>query len=147
MALADPSFVDGKRMRLAGLEGHYTREQVEQVPGQWDRFNAVLDDAPGRADEWTYGVIYPNEVMRYLTALALEESAALPAGWVEAEVPERRYAVFAEGGGVEGIRKAWMSVFSEWLPKSGMKVAGEPMLERYDDDWIKTGKFEIWIPV
>ena len=147
MALREPKFVDGGRMRVAGFEGFYTREQTAEIPAQWERFNAVLETADGRADEWTYGVTYPLPVMRYLTAIALEEGAPLPADWVEEEVPARRYAVFAEGGGVEGIRKTWMAIFAEWLPGSGMKVAGEPMLERYDDEWMRTGEFEIWIPV
>ena len=145
--MVEPRVVDGAQMRLAGLEGNYTREQTTGIPGQWERFNAVLDGTPGRADEYTYGVVYPTAVMRYLTTIALLDGAALPEGWVEAEIPAWRYAVFAESGGVAGIRQTWQEIFSQWLPQSGMKVAGEPMLERYDDGWMTTGEFEIWIPV
>jgi len=144
--LAEPRYVDGGEMRVAGLSGEYTREQTSEIPKQWDKFNAELF-AAGLADDWTYGVVYPLATMRYVTGVVVAQDAVVPEGWVEVAVPAQRYAVFAATGGIAMIRRVWVTIFTEWLPKSGMKPTDGPMLERYPEDWASSGDFEIWIPV
>jgi len=147
--LAEPGYVDGPAMRVVGLSGEYTREQTGEIPRQWEQFNGELYRAglPGRVDDWTLGVVYPTAPMRYVTGVEIDAAADTPAGWVEVTVPAQRYAVFRETGGVAAIRRVWMTIFSDWLPKSGVKVGEGPMVERYPEDWVTTGDFEIWIPV
>jgi len=147
--LGAPRIVEGQAMRVVGLSGDYTREQTGEIPKQWERFNAELGrgQVAGQVGEWTYGVVFPIAVMRYVSGVEITGDAEVPAGWVEVTVPAQRYAVFSETGGVAMIRRVWVTIFSDWLPKSEMKVADGPMLERYPDDWFQSGDFEIWIPV
>ena len=137
-------------LRIAGLSGEYTRETTVEIPKQWDDFNAQLAASEYRAVESTYGVVYPMALMRYVSGIELPEGAAVPEPWAEVTVPAQRYAVFAETGGIEAIRAAWQMIFSEWLPKSGLELTPPPsgaMLERYPEDWLLSGDFEIWLPL
>ena len=146
MTLADPRIVDGRMMRVAGLSEEYTRERTGEIPRQWQRFNQQLLQA-GLANDRTYGVVYSLAVMRYVTGVEIAPEAALPEGWIEVTVPAQRYVVFAETGGVTMIPRAWVTIFMEWLPKSGVKMTDGPMFERYPEDWVTSGDFEIWVPV
>ena len=59
-----------------------------------------------------------------------------------------RYAVFAATGGVTMIRRVWVTIWTDWLPKSTIKLAqSKPMLEWYPEDWVRSGDFEIWVPI
>ncbi len=144
--LAEPKYVDGRAMRVVGLSGEYTRDTTGQIPKQWEQFNAQLF-AAGLADDWTLGVVYPTALMRYITGVELAPGAQVPGGWIEVTVPAQRYVVFAETGGIAAIRRVWAAIFTEWLPKSGVKPSDGPMIERYPEDWMTSGDFEIWIPV
>jgi AraC family transcriptional regulator len=149
MKLKEPKIVSGETLHFAGIDGHYTRERTGDIPALWDRFNPMLYASALKPADWevTYGVIYPGEPMRYLCGIGVDGQTPLPEAWVQVEIPPQRYAIFAETGGVAAIRAVWPLIYSEWLPRSGYKTTGGPMLERYDAGWNKAGDFEIWIPV
>jgi AraC family transcriptional regulator len=144
--LAPPKYIDAPAMRVAGLSGEYTRATTDQIPKQWEKFNAQLF-AAGLADDWTLGVVYPTALMRYITGVEIAADAPVPEGWIVVTVPAQRYAIFAETGGIPAIRRAFAAIFTEWLPRSGMKPSDGPMIERYPEDWMTSGNFEIWIPL
>ena len=142
-----PRLVEMPALRIAGLSGEYTRKTTAEIPKQWDEFNAQLAASEYHAAGSTYGVVYPLARMRYVSGIELADGAAAPEAWVEVTVPAQRYAVFAETGGVEAIRAAWQAIFAEWLPKSGLELTSGAMLERYPEDWLVSGDFEIWLPL
>jgi predicted transcriptional regulator YdeE len=74
-------------MRVAGLRGHYTREQIDQIPEQWKRLIA-MGEIPGRVGrlEWAFVVMGPNGA-DYLSGFEVESDANLPAQFVTVEVP------------------------------------------------------------
>ena len=147
--LVEPRYLDGAAMRIVGLSGEYTREQTGDIPKLWEQFNGELyrGNVAGLIDDWTLGVVYPSSPMRYVTGVAIDTDALVPEGWVEVTVPAQKYVVFAETGGIPAIRRVWMTIFSDWLPKAEVKVGEGPMIERYPEDWVRSGDFEIWIPV
>ena len=146
--LAEPRYVDGPAMYVAGLSDEYTKEQTAEIPKQWERFIPELFGKL-RADAYgvTWGVVYASTPMRYVTGVEIECGVALPEGWVRVEIPEQKYAVFAGSGGVPMIQRMWGAIWSDWLPKSGRKLAEGPMLERYPPNWVESRTFEIWVPV
>ncbi len=143
-----PRFVQRHALRVVGLAEEYTLQTTYLIPLLWDRFNAQLAASEDhRAAAETFGVVYPLASMRYVCGIELAPEAAVPEPWIEVTVPAQRYAVFAETGGMGAIRGAWMAIFGEWLPKSGLETASGPMLERYPGNWLASGDFEIWIPL
>jgi AraC family transcriptional regulator len=58
--------------------------------------------------------------------------------------------VFTHDGHISTIRGTWKSIWSQWLPGSGHKLADAPFFERYGeafDPRTGSGGFEIWIPL
>jgi AraC family transcriptional regulator len=150
-----PRLEDGRPMRIAGLRGHYTREQIDQIPEQWKRLIA-MGEIPGRVGrlEWAFVVMGPNGA-DYLSGFEVESDANLPAQFVTVEVPAYRCAIFPHEGHVSRMRFTFNAIFNEWLPASGYTVAPGPngipfCLERYGekfDPQTKSGDIEIWVPV
>ena len=148
VTLPEPRLVDVPDMHVAGLSMDYTRERMGEIPQQWERFNTELDQSGLPARVASYGVVYPMATMRYLTAVDTDPGAKLPEGWMHETIPAQRYAIFAATGGIPMIRRVWVTIWTDWLPKSGIKLAqGKPMLEWYPEDWVRSGDFELWIPV
>lgn len=142
-----PRIVEMPALRIVGISGEYSRETTTDIPKQWDEFNTQLAASEYHAAASTYGVIYPLASMRYVCGIEMPAGANIPEPWVEVTVPAQRYAVFAETGGIEAIRAAWQQIFSNWLPKSGLELTSGAMLERYPENWLASGDFEIWLPL
>jgi AraC family transcriptional regulator len=148
VTLPEPRLVDSPELNLAGLSVDYTRERMGEIPQQWERFNTELDQSGLPARVASYGVVYPMATMRYITGVEIEPGAKLPEGWISATLPTQRYAVFAATGGIPMIRRVWVTIWTDWLPKSTIKLAqSKPMLEWYPEDWIRSGDFEIRVPI
>src|SRR3546814_149584 len=87
----------------------------------------------------------------YMTGVMVTEAAPLPPGFVERRTPARRYAVFAEEDGLDGLRPLLHAIFREWLPSSGYAVGEDPVCtEVYGEDFDPVtlkGRIEVWVPV
>jgi AraC family transcriptional regulator len=65
-------------------------------------------------------------------------------------IPEARYAVFTHRDHIAAIRRTWFTIFNQWLPESGYKLAEGPEFERYGENFDPndgSGGLEIWIPI
>jgi len=153
--LAEPWFVEGRGMRIAGLRGHYTREEIDRIPAQWQRL-AAMGEVRGRIGRVEYAVVLMlPDGCDYVSGYEFEDKAELPAEFHSVDLPAERYAVFAHEGHVSQMRFTFGAIFNEWLPASGFEVArateGVPYcLERYGEKFNpKTGMgdVEIWVPV
>lgn len=89
------------------------------------------------------------ELRRYHAAVPCPAGAALEAPLFAAEIPAGRYAVFAYEGTVEGVEARYRSVYSTWLPQSGLTAGEFVALDRYVGDWPEDGRvrMELWLAV
>jgi len=74
----------------------------------------------------------------------------LPSAFARLRIPAQRYAVFRIAGHISTIRGARKAIWTEWLPRSGHRVADAPAFERYGETFdpvTGNGGFEIWIPI
>jgi AraC family transcriptional regulator len=65
-------------------------------------------------------------------------------------ISEARYAVFTHREHVSTIRRTVNTIWNQWLPASGLKVADAPTFERYDENFDSlggNGGLESWLPV
>jgi predicted transcriptional regulator YdeE len=65
-------------------------------------------------------------------------------------IREQKYAVFTHSDHVSSIRRTFNSIWNNWLPASGQKMADAPTFERYGENFdplTGNGGFEIWVPV
>jgi AraC family transcriptional regulator len=145
--------VDGAPLLLAGLVEHYSDGVVAGIPNQWQRFTPWIGEAPGQKGRTAYGVVWNGGEERttdYLTAVEVSDFAALPAELSRLRVPAQRYVVWEHPGHISEIRSVWRTIWGEWAPSSGVKLADAPFFERYPerfDQATGAGGFEIWLPV
>ncbi len=144
--LGEPEVREVAGLRVVGLSGEYTMEQTVEIPKQWGRLNAALDE-----NGWTgatYAVVSRTTPMRYVSGVEVGKLKTLPDDWVEVEVPAQRYAVFAHKGGVEVIRRVWMGLGMHWMEAHKGEVGDGPMVEYYAAMFgMGDDRFEIWVPL
>lgn len=153
LGLNTPRYESLGALRIAGVQQHYTAETVARIPNQWERFDPHIGKIPGQCGSACYGVVSnPRSQCEfdYLTGVELEANTPVPDGWGEVQMPPSRYVVFIHTGHVSQLPAMLQTIWSQWVPTSGIKVAQSPWFERYSADYqIGTGMggMEVWIPL
>jgi AraC family transcriptional regulator len=151
--LQAPHFSTGKPLLVAGIGERYTCETAAAIPGQWQRFQQSVDHIPGRIGLVAYGVCCNGDDsgnFDYIAGVEVSDFSDLPREFSRVRIPEQRYAVFTHRDHISTIRRTVNTIWNHWLPASGMKAAGAPNFERYDENFdplTGNGGLEIWIPV
>jgi AraC family transcriptional regulator len=150
-----PRFEQGKPILIAGLTGHYSREQIVHIPEQWKCFVAY-GEIPGRIGrtEYAWVGVLPGGC-DYVSGCEVESAEGLPEGLIVVEAPARRYAIFPHEGHVSRMPLTFQEIFGEWLPASGFHPDPDAngvafCLERYGEGFnpqTGLGDIEIWLPV
>jgi AraC family transcriptional regulator len=152
LGLNSPRFEHGPEMLIAGLNQTYTTETRIGIPQQWERFVVNSDSIPEQQGDTFYGVCWntlPNCGFDYLTGVEVNNSTSVPKEFTTLKLEARRYAIFAHSGHVSAIPKTIETIWSRWVPDSGLKIANAPCFERYSSDFNAStgmGGMEIWVP-
>jgi AraC family transcriptional regulator len=149
-----PRFEDGRALLIAGLSERYSESTNSGIPALWQRFVPHLGHIPGQIGHVAYGVVYNGDGAGNIDYMAGVEvssfSSALPPEFSRLQVSEQKYAIFTHRGHISDIRRTWHTIFNQWLPQSGRKLAHAPEIERYGEDFdgrTGLGPVEIWIPL
>jgi AraC family transcriptional regulator len=153
VSLAEPRFVDGKSLLIAGLSGRFSYENTAGIPALWQRMAPHFGHVPGQIGNIAYGASHncdDHGHFEYIAGVEVAGFGDLPAEFARLRVPEQHYAVFEHHGHVTGIKRCYEAIWREWLPASGRNPADGPTLERMDerfDGKAGTGVLEIWLPL
>jgi AraC family transcriptional regulator len=155
LEIEPPRFEESPELLLAGLAETYAYDRTEGIPSLWQRFNAHFGHVPGQRGSIAYGVCTHSDgetgSFRYMAAMEVESTDALPAGFSTLKLPRQRYAVFVHRGHISAIAATVHHIFADWLPQSGYRHGEVPdMFERYDerfDPHSGMGAVEIWVPL
>jgi AraC family transcriptional regulator len=151
--LSPPRFEVSKPLLVAGVGERYNHESVAAIPSQWQRFHQSVDDIPGRIGKVAYGVCCNGDDagnFDYIAGVEVSDFSDLPRPFFRVRIPEQRYAVFTHHDHISTIRRTVNTIWNQWLPASGLKVADAPNFERYDENFdplTGNGGLEIWVPV
>lgn len=147
---------DAQRARVEQMHAERTQRRVEparrvltcrhvgaydDVGRAWEQLMALAPRVPGvRLDRPTLGFVYDDPeitdpaLCRYDAAVELDIAAptpAVPAGLALREIPGGTYAIHLHHGGYDNILDSYIALLGEWLPRQGLDLADEPVLERY----------------
>jgi predicted transcriptional regulator YdeE len=154
LGLNAPTFQSGPELQIAGINRSYTPETRTSIPQQWEEFVPRAASIPGQNGAEYYGVCWntrPGCQFDYLTGVAVNDAAKLPAGMTSVTLSARRYAVFVHRGHVSAIGNTIDTIWVQWAPECSLKVAaGAPCFERYTAAFnprTGLGGMEIWIPL
>lgn len=151
--LVPPRFETSTPLLVAGVGERYNHENSAGIPSQWARFHQVVEDIPHRLGLVAYGVCCNGDDagnFDYIAGVEVSDFSDLPRPFFRVRIPEQRYAVFAHREHISTIRRSVNTIWNQWLPASGLKLADAPNFERYDQNFdpvTGNGGFEIWIPV
>jgi AraC family transcriptional regulator len=151
--LAPPRFEVSRPLLVAGVGERYNHENGAGIPGQWQRFHQAVADIPGRIGKVAYGVCCNGDDagnFDYIAGVEVSDFSDLPRPFFRVRIPEQRYAVFTHHEHISTIRRSINTIWNQWLPASGLKLADAPTFERYDENFdpvAGNGGFEIWVPV
>jgi AraC family transcriptional regulator len=152
-SLAPPRFETSKAMLVAGLGERVSQDNGAGIPGLWQRFHQYMQDLPSRIGPVAYGVCCNGDDagnFDYIAGVEVGDFSDLPREFSRVRIPEQRYAVFTHTDHVSTIRGTINTIWNQWLPSSGHKVADAPTFERYDEKFdpaTGNGGFEIWVPI
>jgi AraC family transcriptional regulator len=158
--LDPPRFENGRPLLIAGLGERYTAMTRSAIPAQWERFSAHLGKVPGQIGRTAYGVSLAllddrAHGFEYLTGVEVRDLSSLSGEWSRVSIRALRYAVFRHREHASRLSITADTIFSKWLPGSGMATvppsADVPtLLERYGEGFDpKTGMgdIEVWVPI
>lgn len=154
LELGDIRYETGRRLRLAGLVGHFSMSNRGEIPALWGRFVPHIGSTPGQIGGMvTYGVCLnsnDNCEFDYMAGIEVSAEASLPPELTAIEIPAHRYAVFTHADAVDSIPTTIDKVWSQWVPDCGLEIAKSPCFERYTEDFdplTGRGGIEIWVPL
>ena len=153
LGLGTPRFEEAPAMTIAGMSEHYTAETRSKIPQHWERFAPHIGKVPGEVGKAAYGVCSnanPDCSFYYLAGVEVGPAAKLPAGFTKVELPARRYIVFTHDKHVSLLPQTIDTVWGQWAPESGLKIAKSPCYERYSEEFNPQTGFggtELWIPL
>lgn len=142
-----------------GFKGRFTTKDgsnLKEIPKMWDAMTS--DDYQrilGLSDVFPEAVlgICANEdetMQEFDYWIAGATTQEIPTDLLTLQVAKADYAVFGVvGAEPEAVQAAWKSIFEEWLPSAGYKLASGPQIEyNPDGDAFASDYYsEIWLPV
>ena len=154
-SLRPPRFAVAKALLVAGVGERYNfcDNGGANIPNQWQHFHQKLGEIPDRVGDVAYGVCCNGDDsgnFDYIAGVEVSDFSNLPREFARVRIPAQRYAVFGHAEHISTIRRTVGTIWNQWLPQSGLKVADAPNFERYDttfDPSTGNGGLEIWVPV
>jgi AraC family transcriptional regulator len=131
----------------------YTFETRVNIPAQWQRFAPHIGKVPGQVGTISYGVCWnyrPGTGFDYLSGVEVRDSSGLPAEFAHVRLLAGQYVVFTHREHVSSIGKTIDTIWNQWVPLSGLKMADAPAFERYTENFNPQsgmGGMEIWLPI
>ena len=153
-----PDKIEIKRLKLVGVEMYISEEEDFGY-----KMDAMRTEIKNRRDEiqnktnnkhvgfWQWQMMLEegyNTHRNYFCGVEVSDFQDIPYGMIIKNLPECKFAVFAEKNGEEGTVTYKNGVYVNWLPKSGYsfctKISGD--FEVYDFD-EQVEYHEVWIPL
>ncbi len=149
-------------LKVAGLMYEGTNQNGE-IPMLWNKFNQRVGEISTQTNVGNYyGMCEPlvenlNDIdldaeneFKYLACVEVSGNENLPDGMVYWEIPHVKYAVFTHVGDPEMMGETYKSIYSQWLPESGLEVVYAHDFELYNKEF-KPGeansKMYIYVPI
>jgi len=153
LGLGEMRFANSDAMTFAGTSKRYTKETMPEICKQWGEFAPQMTHVPGRIGGASFGVCHNGNddcSFDYLCAVQIAAGSKPGSDWHTLQVPARRYAVFTIDGPVSELPKTFETIWTQWVPDCGLKVAKAPCVEVYPKNFKpedqKSG-IEIRIPL
>ena len=144
------NIVDRPTLTVIGLQIRTTPLSPD-IPALWPRFVARIPEIAQQTEaRTTYGVIHnqSDSGFDYLACVAVEPSAAVPAGMTRLTLPAGHHAFFSFP--LSRLGDGFGDIFERRLPASAYVQAAGPLFERYGPAFCPDepdSLVEVYLPV
>lgn len=156
----EPKIVSRNEIKLIGMQ-YIGANQNGEIPALWaEKFIPRADEIKNVVGELIYygvcecaceGECKCSEGSDFYYTACREVSSFdnVPDGMITKTIPAAKYAVFTHKGPLSELNETYGKVYSEWLPASGLQIAGNYSFEYYDERFcIKNNlELDIYVPV
>jgi AraC family transcriptional regulator len=153
LGLGAVRFEDREPCVIAGLNERFSLETLGNIPLLWQRFKPHLGHIPGQKGKTAYGVCWNPGAgcsFDYLVGVEVDDTAPLPTDFKHLQLAAGRYAVLTHNRHVGLIKQTIDTIWTQWVPDCGLRIAAQPWFERYTeafDPATGLGGIEIWLPL
>jgi AraC family transcriptional regulator len=148
----EPKIVSRKSFTVVGMHYRGKNEQNE-IPQMWQALGPRVPEIKHISnDKVAYGISDNMDPATgefdYIAGFEVSRVEDLPAGMVNWEVPEGRYALFTTT--LPTLGQTFKHAYHEWLPKSGYEHRPGPDFEIYDEEFDPGdpgAEFDIYVPI
>lgn len=141
--LMKPEIIERNSFAVIGIQKDYDKPDFSGALSQWQEFRSRSHEVKTANNTCFYGLsVVPTRtrqknncsgVFQYLAAHEAVEGETVPEGMTKLTIPPQRYAKYTFTGPVSGFQAFIMSVWTHYLPESGLEVIESPEIEVYDE--------------
>ncbi len=123
-----------------------------EIPKMWQIFNQKFMEISNISKPVLFYGICDSDMdeqgrFDYAAAVGVDSFENVPETMVTKTIPAGNYLVYTYEGDIKNLGEFYGKIFETYLPQSGHEMDMRPQLEVYDDRFMKTGAFDIYIPV
>ena len=141
--LMKPEIIKHDGFVVIGIQKDYEKPDFSGALSQWQEFWTRSHEFKAKNDNCYYGLsVVPTRtrqknnclgVFQYLAAQEAVDCETVPEGMTELTIPPQKYAKYTFTGPVSGFQAFIMSIWTHYLPESGLEVIESPEIEVYDE--------------
>lgn len=148
--------MEGKIITIDGFKAvgitYFGNNNNGEIPNLWEVFNKRYKDIKQKSNSMLcYGICddEPDSEGRFhYTACAKVDSfEEIPEVMETKVVPPGKYIVYNYVGELKDLGEFYGNIFSKWLPASGHEIDFRPQFELYDERFMDSGEFDIYMPI
>ena len=135
--------------QVVGLE-YFGKNEQGEISALWPVFNERCEDIAHAVNDGAYGVCSEMDKegrFSYVCSMKVSQATDIPEGMITKHVPAGHYAVFTFEGPLSDLGAFYGNIYNVWLKELGYTYDMRPDFEHYDDRFMSTGAFDIYIPV
>lgn len=123
-----------------------------EIPKLWEVFNKRFTDIKNKNDSMLcYGICdgEPDAECKfnYTACVEVDSFEDVPEGMETKIVSKGKYAVYTYSGDIKDLGIFYNDIYTKWISVSGYEIDFRPQLELYDERFMQSGEFDIYIPI
>lgn len=148
--------MEGKIINIKGFKAvgitYFGNNTNGEIPNLWEVFNKRYKDIKQKSKSMLcYGICddAPDSDGRfhYTACAEVDSFQDIPEGMETKVVSEGKYLVYTYGGAIKDIGEFYNNIFAKWLPVSRYEIDFRPQFELYDERFMSSGEFDIYVPI
>ena len=147
----ETKIINIKEFKAIGIT-YFGDNKNGEIPNLWEAFNKRYIDIKQKSKSMLFYGICDGELdsecrFHYTACAEVDSFEDVPEGMETKVVQEGRYIVYTYVGAIEDLGGFYDNIFTKWIPTSGHEIDCRPQLELYDERFMRSGEFDIYIPI